>query len=419
MGATSPNPATFASSTPAPARHKNRTIALLVIVVAAIVVLTLVFSGVLVIFPKGSQTTTELQPFSVAVSSADNLSAATSGGPWSLHAVQGSDVTIQSGIQVGSDCDYSSGSGYDSIKPYAGNYSDGELANWLFIYLNAEGTQFLVVADEGGHASDIGIASESSCAVAATSPAVNPSIIVDSPAVAEALGQNLLVERFLASDPIANSSFLLIDQGGATGWVWEVGYQTCQVGNYGPWTGNDVQATVNATSGEVETVRSATGSTSCTGHSAMTPVGSVFGLFTPVEQACQAGDTFAANGCRGGDFCYAIQVDFDQSAAPLGDLLLEVETSRGAVVNLPEGVGGFAILNGSSDLIAESTPSSVLSMTGWTFPVGSPATNSTVLENGLSTVLVDLGPSSPYGLGYLLLVNGAGPLSGTFSENLP
>lgn len=423
-GSGAPSPPGTPSGGSQQVRSRRWAVAIIVIAVAALVVFAVLFTGVVVISPQHSVSSYEPQPFSAAESAADNLSGATPGGPWLLHGVQGSDVTVPFGIQAqfGSTCEYSSGTGYDSIEPYTGNYSNGQLGNWLFFYHNAKDTEFLVVADEGGRTSNIGVVSLSTCGPGTTIPPEIPHTVLDSPQVATALHSNILVERFIGSNPIANSSFLLVDLGAPWGWVWQVGYQTCQVGSYGPWTGNDVEARVNATTGSIENISSAAGVSSCTEHPITTPIGPVFGLFFPTEATCPAGDTYAGNGCRGGDAIYRAWVDYAQSPVDLGNLLLQVETSNGTVLTLSDGVGGFAVLNGSLDLVAESAASPTMSMTGWTFPPGSPATNATVLKNGFgyaSEFEVDLGPSSPYGLGYVLVVSGTGPLSGTVSENLP
>jgi len=416
---TAPGPSTgTASAGPQPVRSRGRTVAILVIAVAAIVVVSLALTGVLPLFPAASSTSYTAQAFSPAVSAANNVSASTPGGPWSLRGVQGADTTIPTSIQVGSNCGFQSGSGTESFGSYTGNYSNGELDSWTFLYENPGNTQFLVVEDNGGHASAVGVSS-SNCDQNKGSVPVNPEGVIDSPRIATTLLHNLLVERFIASNPIANSSFLLIDLGPPTGWVWEVGYQTCQVGGYGPFTGNDVEAIVNATTGVLNNISSATGVSSCAGHATPTAIGSVFGLFFPKEATCPPGDSYAVNGCQGGDAIYLVGVAYAQSVAHLGNFFLQIETSDGKVLTLSQGVGGFAILNGSTDAVAESTAGPTLSMTGWTFPAGSPANNSTVLENGKSSIVVDLGTSIPYGLGNFLVVNGSGPLSGTFGENLP
>jgi len=394
---------------------------MLVLVIAVLVVLAVLLTSALVFPPSTPASSNVPQSFFTAVSAAENLSEVTPGGPWLLHGVEGSDVTTHFGIQVefGSDCSYLSGTGYDSIEPYTGNYSNGELVNWVFIYHNAKETQFLVLTDDGGPASNIGILSVSGCSGESIMPPVIPSVVIDTTQVAAALVHNVLAERFIASNPVANSSFTLVNRGSPFGWVWEVGYQTCQVGDYGPTTGNEVQAVVNATTGDVDNISTASGVSSCSGHSATTPLGSVFGLFYPTEAMCPTGDTYLVNGCRGGDAIYRVGIAYSQPVAHLGDLLLQVETSTGVVLSLSEGVGGFGVLNGSSEAVAESAASPTLSMNGWTFPLGSPATNATVLSNTFSEFVVDLGPSSPYGHGYVLLVTGTGPMSGAFSENLP
>lgn len=391
------------------------TVTALVAVVTVLVVLSLVISGVFVPSsgPSGGGAP---QPFSVAVTAADNVSGSVPGGPWSLRGVQGSDDTVRSGIQFGSNCEYSEGTGSYSIGPYAGNYSNGKIENWIFYYVNAKDTQALLVADDGGHASMVGIASPVSCLVGPTIPPITPGTIIDSTRIATTLLANLLVERFLASDLIANASFRLVPLGGPLGWVWEVGYQNCQIGDFGP--ANTVEATVNATTGTVYEVSSTSGVSSCAEPPSSTPIGYEFELFWPTLGTCAAEDSYPLNGCQGGDYMYQVTVVYDQSAARLGDLRFEVQSANGTVVHLPRGTGGFAVLNGTLRAVAESPLSPTLSMTGWTFPSGSSASNTTQLSNG-QIIELDMGPGSPSGQGYVLVVNGTVGLSGTFSETLP
>ncbi len=391
------------------------TVTALVAVVTVLVVLSLVISGVFVP-SSGTSGGGAPQPFSVAVTAADNVSGTAPGGPWSLRGVQGSDDTVRSGIQFGSNCEYSEGTGSYSIGAYSGNYSNGEIENWIFYYENAKDTQALLVADADGHASMVGIASPVSCLIGPTVPPIIPGAIVDSTRIATTLLANLLVERFLASDLIANASFMLVFLGGPLGWVWEVGYQNCQISDFGPE--NTVEADVNATTGAIDEVSSTAGFSSCSVLTSPTPLGYVFELFWPTFGTCAAEDSYPLNGCQSGDYVYLVQGEYHQSAARLGDLRLEVQAANGSVVHLPRGTGGFAVLNGTLNAVAESPLSPTLSMTGWTFPSGSSASNTTPISNSQSIEL-DMGPGSPYGQGYVLVVYGTGELSGTFSETLP
>lgn len=420
-GAGASVPAGATPSSTRPRWKRRRAVAIVVILVAVLVVLALVFTGVLVVLPQSSPGPGEPQPFSTAVSAADNVSASTSGGPWTLHGVQGSDVTVHFGIQVGSNCGFTSGNGFDSIQPYTGNYSNGTLANWLFFYQNPKATQFLAVADDGGHTSNIGISGSSGCGLNNNTPPVNPSVVVDSTQVAATLLHNLQVERFIASNPVANSSFLLLYKGEIGGWMWQVGYQTCQVGNYGPLgaVGDSLQAFVNATTGTVDEIYSALGVGSCSGAPTQTyPVGTVLGFGLATLSTCLTGYTYAANGCHAGDWTYLVPLVVAQQVVTYGSITFQVEGPNGAVVTLAGQTGGFAafaFLNGT-ELLAESPASSLLSMTAWTYPSGSSASNSAHFDD---SVLIDMGSENPEGSGYMFVVTGQGSLYGTFTIGLP
>lgn len=416
-----PVPAATSALPPAaapPARGPSRAVKFVVgaVVVAAIVVL----AGVIFLSPASSSGPFRPVSFSVAESAATNVSSSTPGGPWTLLGATGVDGTtgVSTSVQW-PGCDYISGTGFDSGRPYLGNYSSGQLANWLITYFDPGRTQFLVIEVDGGHASNIGVAS-GSCG-AGVGPAVSSNVI-DSTQVAAALLRSIQVERFLGTAVSANASYALVDLGGGIGVVWQVSYETCAIAASGPFAGvgSDVEATVNATTGRIVDLRSSLASSpSCAEPPATVPIGSVFGAEVHGLLTCPSGDTYVGNGCRAGDYAYEIGIAYVQTAVTFERVLFEVETATGGVVNLGPVDGGFAIVNLSGAVLAESTPGPLLSMTGWTFPVGSPATNTTPLNMVNDLIVIDMGTSAPSGEGYLFVTNGVGSLSGSATIDLP
>jgi len=403
--------ATTPPSSP-PKRRTSRGVKVGVAVAAVVVVAVLVLglTGVIPFPLRISSGSVSLVPFSAAESAAHNLSSSTAGGPWTLRYATGMDVTTALSTKVGgSGCEYANGSGVDSIGSYSGNYSNGKLENWLFVYVNSIDSQFLEVTVSGGHASDIGVASEN-CGLGDAPPI--GTHILDSTQVAAILLNDSPVRAFLYSEPSANAVYMLVNFEGSEGAVWEVAYQVCNTGVPNGPQGGDVEAWFNATSGMAEGLTYNSPGTSCSTQMGPVPINFVLSIGSSSPFTCPVGDTYATNGCTAGDYVYHLSVGYYESAVTLGSVRFEVTTATGGVVNLGTADGGFALLNPSGGVLAESTPSPLLAMTGWMFPSGSSATNSTDWYPATGGLSIAFGAISPFAQSYFLSGFGEGLYGG-------
>jgi len=148
-----------------------------------------------------------------------------------------------------------------------------------------------------------------------------------------------------------------------------------------------------------------------------TPIGTAFSAGNPISSKCAAGGTYATTGCLAADFVYVLTVE--TATANFGSVLFEVKTSAGSIVTAAS-VGGFSVMTISSVVAAQSAASTTLAMTG-TFATfsgvattcnGAPCSASTPFSS-IYTIEIDMGTSSPVGLGYSFIAIGTGSYSGT------
>jgi hypothetical protein len=418
-GPSVPSSASPGAFSPARGNPKGKGVVVTVLV-AVIVVLTLVLTGVIPLPSGGSSGPVRPTSFVAADATADSLAADIQGGPWSLIFVSAMDVTTAYSYLIGSNCPFISGSGSDSTSSYTGSYSNGLLADWLFAYLDPSTTQTLFVAVNGGEAFFLAIASNTvSCGQhGPLPPSYVPATVEDTTQVATTLLGSLQTQRFLANETSANASYMLINLGGGAGWVWDVSYETCSLAGMVPPVGSEVQAIVNATSGKIVELSSAAAGPGCARHPGSSSIGSEFFTGYPGLSICPAGETYAADGCQGGDYTYSLNIEDAQSQVTFGRVLFGAEMANGTSINLGPAEGGFAVLNGTGSLLAESAPSHHLSMAAWSFPIGSPATSVTPLT-GTEEILIDVGTADPEGNGYQFVATGQGQLTGSWAIDLP
>ncbi len=151
-----------------------------------------------------------------------------------------------------------------------------------------------------------------------------------------------------------------------------------------------------------------------------TPIGSAFTAGNPTSSICTSTYTYAANGCKGGDYIYTLTIE--TSTISFASILMEVKTSSGAIVTVAS-VGGFSVMTISGVVAAQmTTASTTLAMTS-TFGTysavatacnGAPCTTSTSLTS-IYTIVIDMGSGNPAGLGYEFVGVGTGSYSGTTS----
>ena len=403
------------SAPPRPSRGGGRTVVVAAIVVVVVVVAGLILTGIIPLLPGSSSSSGVATPsYSSAESSAAAVAGSAPGHPWTPVFAEGLDlIHSYSNSTPIPGCPFTGGSDTLSFAAYGGNYSNGQLSNWVFVYVNSAATSELAVQVSGGTASEIGTVSVSSTCHLSLAP-VKPlgNNVVDSTHVATTLLGSAVVESFVHSYSTANAVYALVTIG-SEGLVWTVTYSGCPITGYGGGaaTGATVEAELNASTGEiVGTVYSSPSSTSCSGGSHGNPIGSAFAVGNPTTSMCPSGDTWANNGCVAGDNVYILTIE--SSTITLADVLFEVKTATGAIADLP-GAQGFSIWNITGGTVAESSTSSpILNMTGWSFPSGSHFNDSSPLTT-LYTIWIDVGTTSPVGLGYAFVALGQGSYTGT------
>jgi hypothetical protein len=251
-----------------PPRRKRRRVAIVVIVVAVVLVSGLILTGA--IPPKGGRSSSSGPApvsYSSAEASAASISASRSGGPWSLVVVFGFDFTSSySNSTPPSGCTMEGGTGTVSVAAYTGNYSNGQLSNWLFLYLNSVRTTALYVEVGGSTASVIGtVQISSSCDAGLNPDEALPSSVEDSTQVASTLLESDQVEAFLHNNSSANALYGLFNNAPG-GSVWAVTYSSCLIsgfGGSGAGTGASLHAELNASTDAILGVTSLPSGTSC------------------------------------------------------------------------------------------------------------------------------------------------------------
>jgi hypothetical protein len=390
----------------------------IVVAVVAVAVLALVLVGVIPIGTSGTQ------PAVVPESSADALTAANAfvggvaGGPWYLTELGGIDFTTSysnnSELTPPSGCSATSDSGI-TIPAYTGNYSNGKLATWALVYVNAPRTSELTLVVQNGQAREEGLISGTDCSVG--NMTALPSTFINSTVAAAVALTSPAIVGFVRNHSSANAEFLLLSGAvldSPSGLNWAVVYSTCDFANpsAGPVQGSDAYGVVNATSGAFEGGISEP-SENCTigPQNTSTPIASAFAAANPVFSVCSAGSTFMANGCNAGDYTYTLAVE--ASTVTFGSVLFEVKTDTGSFFTL-NGPGGFSVLNITGGLEAAFSvgSSGPLAMTSGFTDFGSGLSTSTALTS-LDTILIDMGTTSPVGMGLSFVVAGTGSYTGT------
>ncbi|MGP8076957.1 MAG: hypothetical protein ACLP8Y_09600, partial [Thermoplasmata archaeon] len=127
-----------------------------VLVVAAVVIAALALSGTVLLSNSGGSTAgAYVESSTAALATAQSFMALTAGGPWNLVAISGIDVTQaysnDTEPTITGNCTFTDFSGI-SIPAFTGNYSNGQLENWAFEYLNSAGNSADYLHDQAGQA---------------------------------------------------------------------------------------------------------------------------------------------------------------------------------------------------------------------------------------------------------------------------
>jgi flagellin-like protein len=159
-----------------------------------------------------------------------------------------------------------------------------------------------------------------------------------------------------------------------------------------------------------------------------TTLGSAFaaGTATPPLIQGAAGNTFAANGCLAGHYCYVLTIESAGAGLSASSMNLVIKTATGATFAVGNGEalagpGGVTIYNSvTATVVAQSAnvaAAAPLSVSTW--PTG---TSTTQLASTM-IIIVDTGipvaDATPGGTGLVFSALGVGSYSGTVSVSLP
>ena len=421
MSATPPPPQNPPFPPPPRKSRSGLAAAVVAIVVVIVVVVGLILAGVIPLKLGSSSTSTPVatSSYSSAESLAASVAQSAAGAPWHPVAVEGLDlINSYSNSTPQAGCTLTGGSDTYSVGAYTGNYSNGQLANWLFVYLNSGATSELGVQVSGGHATDMGtLTASASCQLNFASFKTLPGSVADSTQIATSLLASPVVDSFVHSYTTANAQYILVNSGAAEGTVWAVTYSGCALPGLGsgPSTGATIGADLNASTGAIlGTVQSSPASTACSGSSSTTPIATSFVAGNPVSSTCASGGTFATTGCTGGDFTYTLTIE--ASSVTFGSVLFKVENATGSTF-ANTGVAGFAIRPAGGSVAAYSTFSAGAGLamsTTWANYEG--ATTSATPLTSVDAIVIDMGQTaSTSGEVLVFIATGTGSYSGTAS----
>lgn len=376
------------------------------VVVAVIIVLALVLTGVWMIF--GAPGHSGAGTFSASRGTAQSAANGATGGPWSLLlvlgvATQGSfsgsvaNATAVASSLTSSSCSYTPSSGSPATLGASGvgNVSRGLADAWVYLYSNASGS-ILLVTVVGSSATVVGTISGSSCDLASLGfSAVPSSGIIDSTtasADADAAGGY----AFLSAHPQANATFVLLGgftyAGTTVGPIWTVELDACALTGVGPATASALVVILSATDGTV--IQSQTSTVTCPA------TGSTGTGGTPVDTALTLGSPGEAQ--KGSEYWYNFSVTSADGQLTWASTTLTVD-SNGVVLSLP------------------TTTGAVLSLTGTalaTFSFGSSSWSGA--SSGAVSSQETLSVESPSSLsGDTLVVQGSGSYSGNLQVPIP
>ncbi|MGD0588725.1 MAG: hypothetical protein ABSA63_08060 [Thermoplasmata archaeon] len=399
-----------------------------VLVVAAVVIAAVALSGTVLLSNNGGSTAgAYVESSTVTLATAQSFMALTAGGPWNLVAISGIDFTQaysnDTEPTIAGNCTFTDFSGI-TIPGFTGNYSNGQLENWVFEYVNSAGNSAVYLLVQGSQAKIVYELGGPDCSFGKVTSTPLPSDLIDSTQAAIALLSTTNASTFVQDNPSANAEFTLFPfflLGAGGGLEWTVVFTTCDLVNAssGPAQGSFLYGSVNATTGTVEgtTYTASQGCGFQTPPPSKIPIGTALAVGNPVLSTCAIGSTFTVNGCTAGDYTYTLTVE--SSTVELGDMVFEVETATGGLYSLAS-PGGFSVISITGSVDAEYPLGSLnfMDMSSPFLFYGSGITNTTALTS-IDTILIDMGNTDPAGIGLTFVVQGTNGYSGSIALALP
>jgi hypothetical protein len=379
-----------------------------VVVAIVVVILAFALTGVIPLVAHSSGSSP--QSFSTSRGPAQTAASGVAGGPWSLLLVVGvathstysgsaGNITGLAGSLSQSQCTYTGPGGTSPTlptSPAVGNVSQGSAGLWAYLFTNTTGAT-LIVSVTGSSATVVGTLTGSACDLASAGFLAIPSTGIIDSTTASADAAAAGGYGFLAANPTANATFLLVG-GYATassnlGALWIVQYLSCSLSGPGPAEAPAFVALVSATGGGV--IDSDTSTATCPSTSGSgTPLTSALALATPSE--AQTGPDSWAN----------FTVDAAAGGLTWSDLTFTIQSPTAGEISLPAG-STLAVLS----ITGSSVASFNFATQSWTGQSTGPITSSETLSLETSGDL--------FGMGYVLVVDGGGGFTGSLSATIP
>lgn len=141
---------------------------------------------------------------------------------------------------------------WPTIPAYTGNYHDGLLTGWIFVFYQSSTFTEKAVYVAGTSSTVLGELTGANCISGADKEAGLGSGLIDSTTVASTLATNATIQAFVSSNTTASAYFFLVSGNASDNAFWLVDYSSCSPGTVGP--GYVVGSIVNASSATIKFV---------------------------------------------------------------------------------------------------------------------------------------------------------------------
>jgi hypothetical protein len=389
-------------------------------VVVVVVVLSVLFAfNVLPTSGGGSASGTSSD---VAIATADAYSRSVPGGPWVVSGATGVDLLFAHSIsllsfEAAQGCTLLGVQNY-TVAASTGNYSNGRLADWEVNFINETASMTVLVADGqvAAHLIQIG---PNHCSMYAPGPVAINTSVLSSVQAAPYFLDDPNVGTFVSAHPTAEALMELVSG------LWIAQYTTCDT-YYDPGApveGALVFSSINSTTGVRNPHISGHFSDSDCAYQFYLgqpiPMSDLLQLGSATRGVCPAGDTFAVNGCLAGDYTYTLPIEISYLA--YNGIGLGVDRGGPGSGNYTlTGAGGFSILQENGTVAAQEALANGQPMymnQPWT--IFGPGVTTADLPASGETILLDMGPANPTGLGLTLELSPSGTFFGPTPSYVP
>ncbi len=184
-------------------------------------------------------------------STASPVATTAAGAGWVAVFAYGVDYTTpytNTTTRGNASCPVTGGSStWPTIPAYTGDYHNGLLTAWVFLFYESSTTSEEAIYVSGTSATVLGQITGASCIGDTGTLAGLGAGIVDSTTVATTIAANSTIAGFISTNATASAYYFLLSGNAADNAFWVATYSTCVPGVSGP--GYESEALVNASSG--------------------------------------------------------------------------------------------------------------------------------------------------------------------------